>query len=272
MKTLLNILLYSCLIHVTSAQNNELDFSHHFQGTKCCFVLYDIKDNTYTRFNEEQCEKAYSPCSTFKIPNSLIALESGVADNDECYLKWDSIQNPREPWMNKQSPFKYWSQDHTMRTAIKNSVVWYYQEIARRIGKERMQIKLNQLQYGNRDISSGIDNFWLCASLQISANEQVEFLTRFYLENLIGFKAENIQQVKEIIRFECTDGYTLYGKTGGGDCFENKVIGWYVGFVETPDKVYIFAMNMIADDFSAFSNNRRIEQTKAILEDLEVIN
>ena len=173
--------------------------------------------------------------------------------------------------MYNAAPFKYWMQDHTLRTAIKNSVVWYYQELARRIGNEDMTQLLGQIDYGNNDISSGIDNFWLCGSLKISANEQIEFVKKLYLNQLSGFSDKSQEIAKDIILYETTDNYKLFGKTGGGKCVDNKVIGWYVGFVETNSSTYIFAMNLIVDEFSDLGNNLRIEMTKEILKELRII-
>lgn len=242
-----------------------------FNGFNVCFVLYDIKKDEYRKYNDSISAIRYSPCSTFKIANSLIGLESAVAENEDYLIKYDSLKNPSEPWMHSVEPFKYWMQDHTMRTAFKYSVVWYYQELARRIGKENMTRLLEQINYGNNNISSGIDNFWLCGSLKISANEQVEFLKRLYSNQLLGFSNKSQEIVKDIMLYETTDNYKLYGKTGGGNCWKDKVIGWYVGFVETNSSTYIFAMNIIVNDFSELGNNLRIEMTKEILKELKII-
>ena len=130
---------------------------------------------------------------------------------------------------------------------------------------------VNDLDYGNKDISSGLDNYWLCGSLLISINEQVEFLKRLYLHQFQGFSDKNIDAVKSIMLYETTPDYKLFGKTGGGDCWDNKVIGWYVGFVETELGTKIFAMNIIVNDFSDLKSNNRIELTKTILKELKII-
>ena len=91
------------------------------------------------------------------------------------------------------------------------------------------------------------------------------------MHKLNEFSDRNIEAVKSIMIYETTDDYKLYGKTGGGDCWDNKVIGWYVGFVETDSEPKIFAMNIIANEFSDFKNNFRIELTKKILKELKII-
>lgn len=261
------------VVFLTSCQNKKnIDLDKFYNNFKGSFVLKDINKGNYKIYNATLSSQRFSPCSTFKISNSLIALESKVAENEDYLIKYDSLKNPSEPWMYKKEPFKFWMQDHTLKTAFKYSVVWYYKELARRIGNERMTKLLKQIDYGNNDISSGIDNFWLCGSLQISAIEQVEFLKKLYLNQLSGFSVKSQETVKDIMLYETNDNYKLYGKTGAGDCFDKKVIGWYVGFIETNSNTYIFAMNIIVNDFSDLDNNLRIEMTKNILKELKIIN
>lgn len=271
------ILLFSLVSLNIIAQELKLDnnvqllkLDSFYKKFKGCFVLYNLKTGEYSRYNDSICAIRYSPCSTFKIVNSLIGLET-VAENENYFIKYDSLRNPSELWMNNVEPYKYWMQDHTMRTAFKYSVVWYYQELARRIGKDNMFRLLNQIDYGNNDILSGIDNFWLCGSLKISANEQVEFLKKLYYNQLSGFSIKSQEIVKNIMMYETTDNYKLFGKTGGGDCWADKVIGWYVGFVETKSGAYIFAMNIIVNEFSDLQKNMRIEIIKNILKFLRII-
>jgi beta-lactamase class D len=127
------------------------------------------------------------------------------------------------------------------------------------------------LQYGNNDISSGVDNFWLCGSMEISINEQIDFLKKFYQHKLSGISGKTVEAVKSIMLYETTSAYKLYGKTGTGECSKNKVIGWYVGFVETDAGTTIFAMNILVSSFDDLKNNFRIELTKKILRDLKIV-
>lgn len=235
------------------------------------FSIYDLKTDNYIQYNPEHCKKRFSPCSTFKIPNSLIGLETGVIADTGFIIRYDSILHPKDSFKLVNEPFKYWYQDLSLKRAFKYSCVWYYQELTRRVGQERMKKMVNDLDYGNKDISSGLDTYWLCGSIQISINEQIEFLKRLYLHKLQGFSNKNIDAVKSIMLYETTADYKLYGKTGGGDCWDNKFIGWYVGFVETESGTKIFAMNVIVNDFSDLKNNYRIELTKKILKELKII-
>jgi len=269
--TLLVLLISSSLFSQNSKLELKIEFinlNQHYKSFAGSFVLLDLKSGDYKIYNDSISKTRYSPCSTFKIANSLIGLESGVAMDENYIIKYDSIKNPSEPWMLEKEPFKYWMQDHTLKTAIKNSVVWYYQEMARRIGKENMTKHLNQMDYGNNDISSGIDNFWLCGSLKVSAREQVDFLNKLYKKQLPGFSSKNVEIVKSIMLYESNRKYKLYGKTGGGDCWENKVVGWFVGFVETDAAKYAFAMNILVDNFNDLADNKRILITKKIIREL----
>ena len=72
-----------------------------------------------------------------------------------------------------------------MKTAFQNSVVWYYQEVARRVGPEEMQHYLDAAGYGNRKVGSQVDLFWLDGTLRISADEQVEFLKQLYRDGYL---------------------------------------------------------------------------------------
>jgi beta-lactamase class D len=134
-----------------------------------------------------------------------------------------------------------------------------------------MDAYIKLMNYGNNDISSGIDNFWLCGSMLISINEQIEFLKKLYTDLIPGLSSKTIKTVKDIMLYGTTENYKLYGKTGSGDCWENKVIGWYVGFIETESETYIFAMNIIVNDFDDLKDNFRIELTKKVLKGLEII-
>jgi beta-lactamase class D len=268
------ILLYCFTIIGINSFAQKMDtinLQSYFGDFKAAFCLYDINTNSYIQFNTEQCKKRYSPCSTFKIPNSLIGIETGVIPDTGYIIKYDSILHPFDSFKLANEPFKYWYQDLSLKKAFKYSCVWYYQELARRVGKDKMKYYVDKLNYGNKDISSGLDSYWLCGSMEISINEQVEFLKKMYLYQLTGFSAKTIDAVKNIMLYEATKDYKLYGKTGGGDCWDDKFIGWYVGFVETNSGTKIFAMNVLVGNNNNINYNYRIEVTKKILKGLKII-
>jgi beta-lactamase class D len=240
------------------------DLAKHFAGIDGAFVLYDTKNGKYYRHNEKRCAERLSPCSTFKIPNSLIALETGAVEDENFVIKWDSLKAPRQDWWSAN-----WTRDHDLRSAMKYSVVWYYQEVARQVGEENYRQYLRQINYGNQDISSGVDRFWLASTLKISANEQIEFLKKFY-RNELGFSKRATDLVKSIIVLEQTGQYTLRGKTGAGPRENGKMLGWLVGYVETKDNLYFYALNFDGDNFQAVSA-RRMELAKALLRELKIL-
>jgi beta-lactamase class D len=250
---------------------DTVDLKSHFGGHVGGFSVYSFQTDIYVQYNVELCKKRLSPCSTFKIPNSLIGLETGVVPDTGFIIKYDSLLHPRDAGMLNTEPFKYWFQDLSLKMAFKYSCVWYYQELARRTGHERMAKYVNLLEYGNKDISSGDDTFWLCGSLLISINEQIEFLKKMYLHRLNGFSDKSINTVKSIMLYESTPQYKLYGKTGAGDCLNGKFLAWYVGFVETDAGASVFAMNITVDSFDELKSNFRIELTKNILRELKII-
>jgi beta-lactamase class D len=252
------ILFLLCLAPLSAPAQ---DLAQYFKGVEGCFVLYDLKADRYLRYNEERCRRRFSPFSTFKIPNSLIGLETGVIKDAEFVIPWDRVKYPPDNW-RKTEPFIHWGQDHSLRTAIKYSALWYYRELATRVGAARMDQWLAKFNYGNHDASGGIDQFWLNSSLRISPDEQVEFLKAFYRGRLPVSK-RSLEIVKEIITLEQTDSYKLSGKTGGGPLGDRQ-LGWFVGNLEKKGNVYIFALNFEGADFAAV-RDERINLTKRIL-------
>jgi beta-lactamase class D len=227
------------------------------------FVLYDLKQNRYVRYDEARCRERFSPFSTFKIPNSLIGLDTGVITDAEYVIKWDAKKYPAHD--RDTLPFSAWWQDQTLRTAIKRSVVWYYRELALKVGEKRMKEYVNKLDYGNEDTSGPLDNFWLNSSLKISADEQVEFLKRLYGEELPVSK-RSMSIVKEIIKLEETPDYRLSGKTGGGPLAEGRFLGWFVGYLETKGNTYFFATEIEGPTYVSV-RDERIALTRRILAD-----
>jgi beta-lactamase class D len=228
------------------------------------FVLYDLKQNKYLRYNEARCRERFSPFSTFKIPNSLIGLDTGVIPDAEFRIKWDAKKYPA---FNQDTlPFSEWWQDQTLRTALKRSAVWYYRELALKVGEKRMKEYVQRLHYGNEDASGPLNGFWLNSSLKISADEQVEFLKRLYKEELPVSK-RSISIVKDIATLEETPDYKLSGKTGGGPLDENRFLGWFVGYLETKDNTYFFATEIEGPTYISV-RDERIALTKRILNGL----
>jgi beta-lactamase class D len=236
------------------------DLGTHFKGFTGTFVMYDPSNNKYIVYNERQSRKSLSPCSTFKIYNSLIGLETGVLNQEDAntVIKWNGIKHD----------IQNWNRDHTLATATQESVVWYFKKLATRIGEERMKNYIDEIGYGNRDISGGLTTFWLQSSLRISAMDQVALLNKLYLGNL-PFSPANVEIVKKNITLSDNAGIRFMGKTGSGFQAGKWTLGWFVGFVEQQGSNYIFATNIEAPDGASGGKAKAI--TKTILKDLEIL-
>ncbi|MCK5281483.1 MAG: class D beta-lactamase, partial [Cyclobacteriaceae bacterium] len=165
--------------------------------------MYDEENDTSIIYNQSRTVQQFLPASTFKILNSLIALECGVIEDENEIIPWDSIERFVPAW----------NKDHNLRTGIKYSVVWFYKELARRIGEVRMKSWVDEIDYGNMKTGKEIDNFWLVGDLRIAPMEQVEFLKRFSAGDL-PFKKEYINTVQKILIEEQNDQYIFRAKTG----------------------------------------------------------
>ena len=202
-----SILLIVSYVATAHAQ----DLSSFFKGVNGAFVVYDMKNDRYVRYNERRCRERFSPKSTFKIPNSLIGLETGVIQGAESIIHWNREKYPPQANWN-QEPFVHWGKDHTLRSAFKYSVLWYYRELALRVGDHQMKKYVAAFDYGNEAVSGRVDNFWLNDVLKISADEQVEFLKAFYTGRLPVSK-RSTEIVKDILVLEKAPAYQLSAKT-----------------------------------------------------------
>lgn len=235
----------------------------NFQEAKSdgCFVLYDLKRDRYIRYNSNRCQKRFIPASTFKIFNSLVALETKAIADENTVILWDGVS--RE--------FSLWNQDQNMRTAFARSVVWFYQDLARKIGKERMKKYIQIVGYGNQDIQPKIDSFWLDGNLRISPDEQIKFLVRLYQEDL-PFSNAVMKTVKDIMVIERKDSYILSGKTGWSRSPDGRNnLGWYVGYLEKDNNVYFYALNFENQDPNFEMSIIRKKILYDIFQDLQLI-
>src|SRR5687768_6887902 len=162
-------LLLIILLSMSVTEAASQDLNRIFGNTKGTFVLYDSKNKRYVRHNAARARRRFTPASTFKIPNSLIGLETGVVRDADFRISWERQRYPNEG-RPATAPFIHWWQDHTLRSAMKYSTLWYYIEVAQQVGAYRMDKYVEQFRYGNQDISGGIDQFWRNSSLQISAD------------------------------------------------------------------------------------------------------
>lgn len=232
-----------------------IDLSKQMGPYEGCFVMLDVSASRYVRYNPDRCAERFSPCSTFKIPNSLIGLETGVLADADHELKWDGVKGWRE----------ITNQDHTLRSAFKYSVVWYYQRVAEMIGEKRMRQWLDRIEYGNRDISAGLTQFWLGQSLKISADEQVAFLLKLQRGEL-PFSKRTQDIVRDIMVLSGGGDWILRGKTGTNAREGKTVLGWFVGYLTHGEEAYVFALNIKGRDGATGAQAERI--CRSVLDEL----
>jgi len=264
MKNLIYCLLLIVSFTACSPNNVKLDNSleKYFAENKVngCFALMDNGTGEFTVYNLSRYrDSSYLPASTFKIVNSLIGLQTGKIVNDSMVIKWDG---------NKRT-FDSWNKDLTMYDAFRASAVPYYQEVARRIGKDMMQFWLDSLSYGSKKITSPIDTFWLDNSLKITPDEQLGLVKRLYFDQLPFFKTYQ-ETVKRAMLFENNANYRLAYKTGWGFWNEKtgKHTGWVVGWVEENRHPYFFVLNIESPDRNFDMQAVRMKMLKDILKQL----
>ena len=208
------------------AQEPPRPVGEYFDGYEACalVVTRDRYDEAHIEFNPERCDLAMSPCSTFKIPHALIGLQTGAVSGPGHLKHWDGTERSRAVT----------NRDHTLASAIEHSVVWYFQSLARDIGAATMAQWLERLDYGNQDISAGIDRFWLGASLLIPARQQLEFVRKLWRAGL-PFDESHQRRVQEMLSQPSALPGRLHGKTGSclaDPANDRPEHGWFVGWVD----------------------------------------
>lgn len=250
------VLLVLSLTACSSSQGKvtQVDLQKQFGSYRGTFKLYDLTNRTYKVYNPDPAGQRYCPASTFKVLHSLIALQTGVVKDENAVMKWDGTVHPTAEW----------NKDQTLASAVQNSVIWYFQSVAREVGREREQQYLNKVGFGNKQIGDDLEAFWLDGSLQVSVDEQLEFMTRLYKEEL-PFEARVMETVKRVITREQSGSYTLAGKTGSAVRVTPNV-GWYVGYVVSDGKPYTFVTRI--EGGSEASGAKAREITDAVLREL----
>lgn len=234
LKMFILLLIIFQLFLVSCGSERNVDMGSYFDayGIEGSIMIERLEDGKTWMHNEERTIMPMLPASTFKVFNSLVALQTGALESIDDTIRWDGIE--RE--------FNVWNQDQTLRTAIRYSTVWAYQEVARRIGQEQMQHFISEADYGNENIGGGVDQFWLDGELRITMRQQLDFMQRLYT-NRLPFSRKVIDDVKEIMILSKGENYTLRGKTGWAQSVEPQ-LGWFVGYLESDDEVYFFVTNI----------------------------
>jgi beta-lactamase class D len=234
---LILVLFFSCSPDNVK-QDKSLKKYFDENNTNGCFALLDNGTGNFTIYNLSRYrDSSFLPASTFKIVNSLIGLQTGKISSDSMVIKWDGIKRSVDAW----------NKDLTMYEAFRVSAVPYYQEVARRIGKDTMQAWLDTLGYGTKKITSRIDSFWLDNSLKVTPDEELGLVKRLYFDQLPFYKY-NQEIVKRAMLFENNSNYKLSYKTGWGFNEKGDNIGWMVGWIEENQHPYFIVLNIQSPD------------------------
>jgi beta-lactamase class D len=238
--SVLSLVLSAC------TQNNVTDdesLKQYFDKYKVTgtFAFFDNSQGEFTIYNVSRFQdSAYLPASTFKIVNSLIAIETGVVNNDSAVI----------PWNGRPFFVQACNADLPMYQAFRNSCVPWFQELARRIGKDTMQTWIDSLGYGSRYgkvVIQRIDTFWLDNSVKVTADEQLGLVKKLYFDQL-PFKKWTQLKVKNMMKQESNDKYTLAYKTGWGRRENGNHIGWIVGWIEENRHPFPFVLQLESEN------------------------
>ena len=232
----------------SSSENiSYVDFSKYFGKYEGSFVLYDLENDIWSIHDIEHATLRVAPDSTYKIYDALFGLEEGVITPEDSFIAWNG----------KNYPFETWNSDQTLQSAMTSSVNWYFQAIDEQLTSTNIRNYIQQIGYGNENVSGRLSTYWLESSLKISPVEQVKLLTKLQ-NNSLGFSSENINAVKDSICIFSSDTVKFYGKTGTGRIDGQDVNGWFIGYIETINNTYFFATNIGADSDATGSNATEI--------------
>ena len=242
----------------SSSENvSYVDLSSYFGAYEGSFVLYDLENGTWSIHDIDRATLRVAPNSTYKIYDALFSLEDGVITPEKTFIAWDG----------KNYPFDTWNTDQTLQSAMSNSVNWYFQSLNEQLGAPSVNKYIQQIKYGNENMSGDFSSYWMESSLKISPIEQVELLTKLQ-NNSFGFAPENINAVKDALCLSSSDAGTFYGKTGTGRVDGQDVNGWFIGYIETADNTYFFAANIGADSDATGGSAEEIAMS--ILSDMNI--
>jgi beta-lactamase class D len=227
---LLTVLLVFCI--ASSGYGEDYDIANIFKskGINGTTVMSSLDGTKTYIHNDEQANQRVLPASTFKIPNTLIALEEGAVADGKEIIKWDGIDKGMAAW----------NKDQSIETAFPASCVWFYQELAKRVGKDKYEFYVKKMKYGNEQTGQDVTTFWLKGDLKISPVEQIAFLKKIYTREY-SFKPSSYDLLRKIMITEQTPTFSIRAKTGWA---ATQRVGWIVGYVESGDQVWFFATNI----------------------------
>lgn len=230
-------------------------------GVRGSTTVYDYQAQQWHYSDSVDAHTETLPASTFKIIHSLIALEEQAVADEHEIIPWDGVVKTAFG-----QPIDKWNQDHDLAMAYRNSTVWFYVELAQRIGRARYPYYLDACGYGNGDLSEPNPAFWVVGDFAVSPKNQVEFLVKLHEETLGPFSPETYKIVKQIMVSEETEAYTVRSKTGW-TTHNGEDIGWWVGYITKGEQIYFFATRIRKDEEMANEQfgAARVELTREVL-------
>lgn len=236
-----------------------MDLASYFGGYEGSFVMYDLEQRAWSIYNKNYATLRVSPDSTYKIYDALIGLESGVISPEQSEILWDGTNYY----------FDAWNTDQNLFTAMRNSVTWYFQALDHKVGFQAVKDFIQEINYGNQNMTGSFSSYWMESSLKISPIEQVELLKKFHCDEF-SVSSENIRTVKDSICLYSSPEASFYGKTGSGRVNDQDVNGWFIGYIETSGHTYYFSSNIQGE--SGATGTAASEIALSILSDLQIWN
>ena len=234
------------------------DWKKHFDGARAIGTIVVIDERASNRgafvYNASRSNVRFSPASTFKIPHTLFALQDGAVRDEFQVFKWDGVRRT----------FSGHNQDQDLRSAMRFSTLWVYQQFAKQIGEPQAKKYLSSIDYGNVDPTTPTGDYWVDGNLRISAIEQIAFLQKLY-RNQLPFPLEHQRLVKDLMVIEADYEWILRAKTG----WEGQY-GWWVGWVEWSEGPVFFALNIDTPNRTADLGKRQTI-AKAVLRSIQAL-
>jgi len=244
------IVVSSCTLNHAKIDN---DLKKYFDSSKVegCFAILNNQMGDITVYNMELDTQRLPAGTSFKIPETLIGIQTGKITNENTTLLTDSAagDNP------------------TLKDAFAKTSIPYFRELARQIGKENFQAWLDSLSYGNKKMNSAVDSFWLNDELRISPDEQLGFLSKLYFEQL-PFQKYAQQTVANLMLQEDDSLYRLSYATGTGIDEKNNSIAWNLGWIEENRHIYFFVTFIKTPDIEMDEESAVIKISKSCLKNL----
>jgi beta-lactamase class D len=245
MRSLLLLYLIFLLPVPASAEDSDLAELFAKMSVAGTIIISSANDGKTYIHDESRASRRYRAASTFKILNTLISLDEKVVSIEDTF-KWDGVTRD----------IPEWNHDQTLESAFKTSCVWCYQQLAKKVGGAKYQNYISSAGYGELHEPFNETTFWLDGSLTISAIEQVEFLKKVHRRQL-PFAPSSYDTLAKIMLIEQNPEYSLRAKTGWA-ASATPSIGWYVGYIESSNGVWFFAMNMDVMDNESLSLRQKV--------------